>query len=68
MSIKLYDILEVTEILKVHRRTVYNYIKEGQLKATKMGKYLRVREEDLQDFISRGTGPTSFDKRESEKI
>ena len=51
MSIKLYDIAEVTEILKVHRRTVYNYVKDGQLKATKMGKYLRVREEDLQKIV-----------------
>ena len=38
MSIKLYDIAEVTEILKVHRRTVYNYVKDGQLKATKNGQ------------------------------
>jgi len=52
---KLYSIEEITEILKVTQRTVYNYIKAGHLKAIKIGKYWRIKHTDLQDFLSRGT-------------
>lgn len=51
----LYSVEEVTEILKVTQRTLYNYIKSGSLKAIKVGKYWRVRHEDLREFINNGT-------------
>ena len=51
---KLYTIKELTEILKVTQRTVYNYIKSGHLKAVKIGKYWRVLHTDLQEFVSTG--------------
>lgn len=54
-EIKVYTLKEVEDMLSVTRRTVYNYIKNGDLKATKIGKYWRVQHEDLQDFINRGT-------------
>ena len=54
-EIKTYTLEEVVEILKVTRRTIYNYIKNGDLKAVKMGKYWRVSETNLQDFIEHGT-------------
>ena len=53
-NFKLYTIKELTEILKVTQRTVYNYIKSGNLKAIKIGKYWRVLHTDLQDFFSKG--------------
>lgn len=56
-NLKTYTPEEVADILKVTRRTVYNYIKKGSLKAVKMGKYLRVSEANLQDFIDHGTTP-----------
>lgn len=52
---KVYSTEEVQEILKVTQRTLYNYIKEGKLRATKIGKYWRVKHNDLHDFINRGT-------------
>lgn len=52
---KFYTILEVAEILRVHRRTVYTYLKNGDLKAFKPGKEWRVTPEDLEDFIKRRT-------------
>jgi len=52
----LYSVDEVTKILKVTQRTLYNYIKSGALKAVKVGKYWRIRHEDFQDFINHGTG------------
>jgi len=50
-SLKLYTIEEISEILKVTTRTVYNYIKSGSLNALKMGKYWRVTEDALLEFI-----------------
>lgn len=50
-EIKLYTLKEVEAILKVTQRTLYNYIKSGKLKAIKLGKEWRVREEDLNDFL-----------------
>ena len=40
-DITLYTLTEVAEILRVTRRTLYTYIKEGKLKAVKIGKYWR---------------------------
>ena len=52
---KLYTIEEVSEILKVTPRTIYNFIKLHNLKAVKIGKYWRVTDKALQEFINRGT-------------
>jgi excisionase family DNA binding protein len=54
-TLKIYTLEEVQTLLKVTQRTIYNYIKEGKLKAVKIGKYWRVKHTDLQDFIDRGT-------------
>jgi len=53
--LKLYTLREVTDILKVSQRTLYTYIQDGKLKATKIGKYWRVKHADMMDFINRGT-------------
>lgn len=52
MSIKVYSVEELTELLQVTQRTIYNYIKGGNLKAVKIGKYWRVTEEALKEFLS----------------
>ena len=54
-EIKVYTLNEVQDILKVTQRTVYNYINSGKLKAVKMGKYWRVRHEDLDAFLTGAT-------------
>jgi excisionase family DNA binding protein len=51
----LYSVEEVTAILKVTQRTLYNYIKSGALKAIKVGKYWRIKHQDLMKFIEYGT-------------
>ena len=48
---KVYTLEELVEVLQVTRRTLYNYIKEGKLKAAKMGKYWRVTEKQLEEFL-----------------
>jgi excisionase family DNA binding protein len=52
MVSKIYELEELAEILKVTRRTLYNCIKDGRLKANKIGKTWRVTEENLDRFIN----------------
>lgn len=53
-TMKVYTLEELVEILKVTKRTLYNYIKEGRLKAVKMGKYWRVTQNQLDSFLNEG--------------
>ncbi len=48
---KFYDPIEVAEMLKVHRRTVYRYLRTGKLKGYKVGTQWRVAPDDLEAFI-----------------
>jgi excisionase family DNA binding protein len=50
---KLYTINEIAEILRVTQRTIYNYIKEHELPAIKIGKHWRVRHEQLEQFLQK---------------
>ena len=54
-DIKVYTTDEVLDILKVTRRTLYRYIKAKQINCVKIGRMYRFTEQDLKDFISRGT-------------
>jgi excisionase family DNA binding protein len=46
----LFNVTQVAYILKVHPLTVRRYIKEGKLKAVKIGGNIRIKESDLSDF------------------
>ena len=50
-TMKYLTVEEIKNIMQVSSRTVYNNIREGKLKAIKMGKSWRVKEEDFQEFI-----------------
>jgi len=52
---RIYSINELTLILKVTQHTLYKYIKNGDLKARKIGKYWRVLPQDLEAFLNEGT-------------
>ena len=54
-DIEVYTLEELAEILQVTRRTIYNWIKGGKLKAFKVGKSWRVTREALNEFTQRGT-------------
>lgn len=55
MKEKLLTAKEAAEILKVKKNTVYDMIKRGDLKASKLGKQLRIRQEDLDFYIQYGS-------------
>ena len=49
--LKLYSLEEVSNILRISHRTVWNYVKAGKLDAIKVGREWRVPEETLLKFI-----------------
>lgn len=50
METKFYTIDEVASILDIHHKTVRKFIKEGNLKANKVGKQWRISQLDLDEF------------------
>lgn len=50
-SMKVYDIGEVAEILTIHKKTVWNFIKEGKIKGIKMGKFWRITEDEVKRLL-----------------
>lgn len=46
-------IQQVARELNLHVRTVRNYVREGRLKATRIGKQYRIAREDLEIFTGR---------------
>lgn len=52
---EVYTLKEVQDYLRVTRRTLYNWIKSGKLKAFKVGEHWRVTREALDEFTQRGT-------------
>lgn len=49
---KILTVAEVCDILQVSRTTVYRIIKEKELKAIKIRKTVRVKESDLEEYLS----------------
>ena len=62
-ELKVYTLNEVSEILKVTKRSLYNYIKAGTLRAVKVGKDWRVSEDNLKDFINNGSPVVDANRR-----
>ena len=52
MATRIYTIEEIAEILKVHRTYVASLIKEGKLSALKIGRFYRIREDQLEKLIN----------------
>lgn len=50
MENRFYTIDQVAEILDIHHKTVRKFIKEGKLKANKVGKQWRISQIDLEVF------------------
>ena len=53
MSEDLYSVEQVAELLNLHVKTVRNYVREGRLKAIRIGKQYRISGEDLAALTGR---------------
>lgn len=51
---RVYSVEEVADILHVRPRLVRSYIRNGILKAAKIGKYYRVKESNVVKLIENG--------------
>ena len=51
----IYTLQEASAIVKISERTLREYIKQGKLKAVKLGNYWRITEENLVEFMKHGT-------------
>ncbi len=49
--VAILTIDDVAETLKIHRTYVARLIKQKKLKAIKIGKFYRIREDDFEDFL-----------------
>lgn len=61
-ELKIYTATEVCEILKVTKRTLYNYLRAGQIKAVKIGREWRFTEESVKEFALNGTSSDYYEK------
>lgn len=48
---KFYTPEEIAANLKVSRKTIYNWIQEGRLKAVKIGHFWRISESELNRLL-----------------
>jgi len=51
-KLKLYTLQELEPILEVTTRSLLQYIKDGKLKAVKIGGRWKVSESNLQDYVN----------------
>jgi excisionase family DNA binding protein len=59
---------QVSQILQVHPFTVLKFIKQGRLKASKLGRVYRIRESDVELFLDESSGsPKSMVKVVTER-
>ena len=53
-GIKFFRIPEVAETLLVTPQTVRTYIKQGRIKAQRIGRPIYVTDKNLQEFLNKG--------------
>ena len=49
---RLLTVNEVADLLRVSRMTVYRLIKEGDIAALRVGRSYRLREDDVDEYLS----------------
>jgi excisionase family DNA binding protein len=58
MSQDLFSVFDIATRLNLHVKTVRNYVREGRLKATRIGKQYRISRADLEAFTGHPVPPT----------
>ncbi len=53
-GLELYTPEEAAELLKVTRRTMYSYLRDGSLRSAKLGRIWRITRQDLEAFLADG--------------
>ena len=61
---KIYTTQEVADQLKIKKSTVYELIKRGELKAAKVGKQIRISQEQLDEYLKTPKNGSLFQAEE----
>jgi len=59
---------QVAKILQIHPFTVLKFIKQGRLKASKIGRVYRIKESDVMQFLDQNTEKHSEKKSLKEEL
>ena len=51
----IYTINEAADLLKIHPRSVWRWLKDGDLNGARIGRFWRISGEDLLEYIQRQT-------------
>lgn len=62
MAEELLSVFDVAKRLNVHVRTVRNYVRDGRLKAVRVGKQYRISRADLEAFTGGPIPPTDSER------
>ncbi|SFB94891.1 helix-turn-helix domain-containing protein [Streptomyces aidingensis] len=54
---RLYTVDQVAGMLGLHAKTVRGYVRDGRLKAARLGKRYRITAEDLEEFAGQPVAP-----------
>jgi len=63
MPQELYSVEQVAERLGLHVRTIRNYVRDGRLKAVRIGKQYRISRDDLEAFTGTSAAVLDADAR-----
>ena len=63
---KLLTVEDAAKVLLVKPTTIRKWLKAGKLKGMKMGRLWRVRESELEAFLSEGEGEWQVPERDLE--
>ncbi|GAA1605577.1 helix-turn-helix domain-containing protein [Kribbella sancticallisti] len=64
MAQELYSVEQVADRLGLHVRTIRNYVRDGRLKAVRIGKQYRIAREDLEAFTGTSAAGFGADERD----
>jgi histidine triad (HIT) family protein len=57
---ELLTVRDVARLCRVHEVTVRRHILQGRLRAVRVGKSVRVRREDFEEYLAPGDGPVEL--------
>jgi excisionase family DNA binding protein len=63
MPQELYSVEQVANRLGLHVRTIRNYVRDGRLKAVRIGKQYRIAREDLEEFTGTSAAALEVDEQ-----
>ena len=53
---RLLTVNEVAELMRVSNMTIYRLIKAGEINATRVGRSYRLRQRDVDAYLTKGSG------------